>query len=213
MDAALRALFRDPIRHGADPAWAAEARMLAGRARRRRVAPFARRAAAALILVAVGAGAGAWLTAPVARHDVYGVGGSAVQAHEASLQAGLVPVMAGGMAAPDLGRLGYRPVGLGSKAAEWPGAVHFVYADPRGHRRLSLFVGAPNTARGGDGDFSFAREGRRATFTWSDGGLSFALVGEVGRAEMLRLAKAVHESLSRGPRQGAPAIRPAAQRM
>ncbi len=79
--------------------------------------------------------------------------------------------------------------------------VRFLYSD--GIRTLSLFESAaavspnlaplhPQTMRIGNRDAQYAEEGDVALLSWNDGTLYYTLVGELGRADIQRLAAAIN---------------------
>ncbi|MFC7333333.1 hypothetical protein [Rhodocista pekingensis] len=203
----LRALFgagegAGPVPRAAFEAWRRET---AGLARQvRPPSPFRRGGrvvlagalcAAALLAVAVLPG---WRAGPGGA-DFYGFSRSALEAHARTVAdaGGAIPAATGvlaGVRPPDLSPLGWRldrrrPVPLGDRAG-----LQFVYREAGGARHVSLIVGPP--AEAAEGTFSYMRQGSRTLFTWLDGELGYALVGDLGRGELLRLADAVHAGLS-----------------
>jgi anti-sigma factor RsiW len=75
------------------------------------------------------------------------------------------------------------------------GAVaQFMYQDVKG-QRLTLYVRTnPDDAR--ETAFRFAQEHNVGVFYWLDRKLGYALSGEIGKAELLRVATAVYRQLN-----------------
>lgn len=145
---------------------------------------------------------------PTKGEDFYQFSRSALLAHAETMTGGGSPVAAATgltwVRPPDLTPLGWRlerrrPVMIDDR----PG-LQFIYREGSSGRPVSLIVGRPGTA--GEGTFSYIRQGSRTLFTWLDGSLGYALVGDLSRGELLRLADAVHASL--GPVLGPSAPMP-----
>jgi anti-sigma factor RsiW len=68
-----------------------------------------------------------------------------------------------------------------------------MYQDANG-RRLTLYVSTDVYNR--DTAFRYAREGELHVFYWIDRTLGYALAGDMGKDEMLRIARAVYEQLN-----------------
>lgn len=94
---------------------------------------------------------------------------------------------------PHLGKLGYELIG----GRLLPGAsgpvAQFMYHDRAG-QRLTLYV-SNEQAQNKDTGFRFAREGPVNVFYWIDGRFGYALSGGIDKAELARVAGAVHEQL------------------
>jgi anti-sigma factor RsiW len=61
-------------------------------------------------------------------------------------------------------------------------------------QRLTLFVATNPDNR--ETAFRFAEENGASVFYWYDGPLGYALSGEIGRADLLPIARAVYDRLS-----------------
>ena len=68
-----------------------------------------------------------------------------------------------------------------------------MYQDANG-RRLTLYVSTDVQNR--ETAFRYVREGELHVFYWIDRTLGYALAGDVGKEEMLRIARAVYEQLN-----------------
>ena len=95
--------------------------------------------------------------------------------------------------APHLASLGFELLGgrllpeLGRPSAQ------FMYQDAGG-RRLTLYVSTAVENR--DTAFRYVREGDLHVFYWIDQTLGYALVGDIGKEEILRLARNVYEQFN-----------------
>ena len=176
-----------------------------GRGRRR----IGWRAAAGVALPAVGLGGG-WLLrgalpVPVGvpslarsatlAHRVYAVEirhPVEVAAEEAHLVAWLSKRLGQPLSVPDLSGFGFRLMGGRLLPGDAGPAAQFMYEDVTG-RRITCYI-MPNPA-GGETAFRYEQDGGLAAFAWLDGPLGFALVGDAGREEMLRLARAVYREI------------------
>lgn len=98
------------------------------------------------------------------------------------------------MKAPNLGSHGFDLVGGRLLAGESGPSAQLMYQDRRG-QRLTLYVKA-DRAKDGETAFRFAQEGRIGVFYWIDGGLGYALSGEIERAELLAVASTVYRQLN-----------------
>ena len=99
------------------------------------------------------------------------------------------------MQAPELSHLGFSLIGGRLLPAELnKPAAQFMYEDRQG-QRITLYLRgmAEPTA---ETAFRFADQGRVNTFYWVEGDWGYALSGELGRAQLLHLAHAIHSSLS-----------------
>lgn len=96
------------------------------------------------------------------------------------------------IAAPDLSALGWNLVGGRLLAAIDGPACQLMYEDRAG-RRITVYM-ARNPANR-ETAFLFRTEGQVRSFYWLDGPLGYALSGEIERAELMPLAKAVFDNL------------------
>lgn len=94
---------------------------------------------------------------------------------------------------PDLAALGWSLIGGRLLADGTQPAAQLMYED-RGGRRLTLFMRTESSL--GNTAFQFAERDRLATAYWIDQPLAYAIAGEVGRDDLLGLAKAVHAALT-----------------
>jgi len=95
---------------------------------------------------------------------------------------------------PHLGGIGYSLVGGRLLPGERGPVAQFMYQDGKG-QRLTLYVRV-NPDDSGETAFQFAQERRVGVFYWLDRKLGYALSGEVEKAELLRVANAVHRQLN-----------------
>jgi anti-sigma factor RsiW len=98
------------------------------------------------------------------------------------------------LTAPKLSQVGFDLVG-GRLLSNAQGPVaQFMYQDGRG-QRLTLYV---SRTRGEPRDtaFRFSQEDRVAVFYWVDGSFGYALSGEVGKDQLLRVADVVYAQLN-----------------
>jgi anti-sigma factor RsiW len=98
------------------------------------------------------------------------------------------------VSAPDLTQVGYHLVGGRLLPAGTKPAAQFMYENAQG-KRVTLYVrrnpgAVENTA------FRFAQVGRVHLFYWIDGPLGYALVGELDRNDLLKLANVVYRELN-----------------
>jgi anti-sigma factor RsiW len=168
-------------------------------------------AAAALLLIVGGAGSGWWLrdrsAAPVAAgpsfvadalsaHQVYAV----EVRHPVEVDAGQADHLVTWLSrrlgfqvtAPDLTGQGFELVGGRLLPASTGPAAQLMYQDASG-RRLTLYcrssVDPAETA------FRYARDGQLSALYWRDHGAAWALLGELPRDELLRVAHRVYQAL------------------
>jgi anti-sigma factor RsiW len=95
---------------------------------------------------------------------------------------------------PHLGDLGYALVGGRLLPDERGPAAQFMYQDAQG-QRLTLYVRvSPEDSR--ETAFRFAQEKNVGVFYWIDRKLGYALSGEIGKDELLRVATAVYRQLN-----------------
>lgn len=99
-----------------------------------------------------------------------------------------------GLKIPHLAAQGYTLVGGRLLPGERGPAAQFMYQDMKG-QRLTLYVRVSKEAREQTA-FRFAQENNVGVFYWLDGRLGYALSGETGRAELLRVADAVYRQLN-----------------
>ena len=96
--------------------------------------------------------------------------------------------------APHLSALGYELVGGRLLPGDQGPVAQFMYQDKNG-QRLTLYI---KTDAGADREtaFRFSQEGSVGVFYWIDRQLSYALSGEIGKTELLRVADAVYQKLN-----------------
>jgi anti-sigma factor RsiW len=203
-DAALRAAY-DPLLVEALPP-----RLHPGR---RKVAATLRRHAAVAALMMISGFAGWQLHAYVAaeRAQSFYLARVAAVAHavyspevrhpvevgadqEAHLVRWLSKRLGASLKIPHLAGLGYSLVGGRLLPGERGPAAQFMYQDIKG-QRLTLYVRAGGDTRAQTA-FRFAQENGVSVFYWLDGRLGYALSGETGREELLRVADAVYRQLN-----------------
>jgi anti-sigma factor RsiW len=95
---------------------------------------------------------------------------------------------------PELHQLGYELVGGRLLSGPQGPVAHFMFQDARG-QRLTLYV---SRTRGSPRDtaFRFSQEDRVSVFYWVDGNFGYALSGEIGREQLLRVADVVYKQLN-----------------
>jgi anti-sigma factor RsiW len=95
---------------------------------------------------------------------------------------------------PHLGPLGYELVGGRLLSGPQGPVAQFMYQDARG-QRLTLYV---SKTRGEPRDtaFRFSQEDRVSVFYWVDGNFGYALSGEIGREQLLKVADVVYKQLN-----------------
>ena len=113
---------------------------------------------------------------------------------EAHLVAWLSKRLGGSLKVPHLNALGYQLVGGRLLPGSQGPVAQFMYQEGNG-QRLTLYV------RVGAGDsketaFRYAQERGVSVFYWIDGRFGYALSGEIDKAELLRIAKAVYQQLN-----------------
>jgi len=94
--------------------------------------------------------------------------------------------------APDLGGFSFELVGGRLLPAAGGPAAQLMYQDAGG-RRLTLYT--RSTPEATPSAFRFEEHGGLRAFYWRDRGMAFALVGELPRDELLRLARATYGAL------------------
>ncbi|MBI4755486.1 MAG: anti-sigma factor [Betaproteobacteria bacterium] len=127
--------------------------------------------------------------APEVRHPVE-VGAD----QEAHLAAWLSKRLGATLRPPRLGEAGFDLVGGRLLPGDTGPVAQFMYQNARG-QRLTLYVrrDAPDS---GQTAFRHAQEGSVGVFWWIDGGMGYALSGELPRDELLRLANVAYHQLN-----------------
>ena len=169
-------------------------------------------AVAAVVLLALGAAGGwfgaHWFEPPPTRLDS-ALPREAVLAHRVfvvekrhpvevaanerdHLVAWLTKRMDAKVTAPDLSAIGWNLVGGRLLSALDGPACQLMYEDRTG-RRITLYM-ARNPANR-ETAFLFRNEGPVRSFYWLDGPLGYAISGEIDRAELMPIAKAVYDNL------------------
>ena len=97
--------------------------------------------------------------------------------------------------APDLTSLGLRLMGGRLLPAGTGPAAMLMYDDDAG-TRLTLYIKADEAAQTA---FEFAEEDSYSAFYWRDGGLGYAITGDIGRDTLLEVAQAVYHQLDPAP--------------
>lgn len=164
----------------------------------------------ALMLLAAGAGYGArgWLEArpvraafvetavgahsvfvPEVRHPV-----EVAASDEAHLVKWLTKRVGAPLKAPSLQQQGFALVGGRLLAERSVPAAQFMYENAQG-QRLTLYV--RRESRSDDSAFAFTSHGELSAFAWVDKPLAFALVGKLGREELLQVARTAYEQLQK----------------
>ncbi len=96
--------------------------------------------------------------------------------------------------APTLSPLGYDLVGGRLLSGPQGPVADFMYQDARG-QRLTLYIsrqkGEPR-----DTAFRFSQEDRVSVFYWVDGDFGYALSGEIGKQQLLKVADVVYKQLN-----------------
>lgn len=95
---------------------------------------------------------------------------------------------------PHLGSVGYELIGGRLLPGNQGPAAQFMYQDARG-LRLTLYL-SNKPADKGEAAFRYAQEGKVSVFYWIDNDMSYALSGEMGKADLLRIANAVYQGLN-----------------
>ena len=169
-------------------------------------------AVAAVVLLAVG-GAGGWFGAhwfepPPTRREV-ALTREAVLAHRVFVVEKRHPVevaanerdhlvtwlsrrMGAKVSAPDLSAIGWNLVGGRLLSAIDGPACQLMYEDRAGRRITVYMTRNPNNR---ETAFLFRTEGPVRSFYWLDGPLGYAISGEIDRAELMPIAKAVYDNL------------------
>ena len=95
---------------------------------------------------------------------------------------------------PHLSHVGYELMGGRLLPGNQGPAAQFMYQDARG-LRLTLYL-SNKPAEKGEAAFRYAQEGKVGVFYWIDEGMSYALSGEMEKADLLRVANAVYQNLN-----------------
>lgn len=95
---------------------------------------------------------------------------------------------------PHLAGAGYELMGGRLLPGNQGPAAQFMYQDARG-MRLTLYL-SNKPADKGEAAFRYAQEGKVSVFYWIDGDMSYALSGEIEKADLLRVANAVYQELN-----------------
>ena len=113
---------------------------------------------------------------------------------EAHLVAWLSKRLGTPLKVPRLDTLGYALVGGRLLPGDQGPVAQFMYQDGQG-QRLTLYV---RTSREPSREtaFRFAQDRNVRQFYWIDRGLSYALSGEIGKEDLLRIANAVYQHLN-----------------
>ncbi len=184
------------------------------RARRARLLPAMPAAAAGFALLALGLAGGWWLHGRVAppagqvpmaqeamnAHRVYAVEVrhpvEVAAAEHGHLVGWLSKRLGAPLRTPDLRSAGFDLVGGRLLPAGAGPAAQFMYQDGSG-QRLTLYLrdAGPATPTA----FRFASEGNAHAFYWTDSGLAYALVGEIGRDRLGAIADLVYRDLAAAP--------------
>ncbi|MGB0127947.1 MAG: anti-sigma factor, partial [Rhodocyclaceae bacterium] len=96
---------------------------------------------------------------------------------------------------PRLEEAGYRLMGGRLLPGESGEVAQFMYEN-EAKNRLTLYV-QPQSAQAADTTFRYARENGIDVFYWIDGRFGYALSGNTGREDMLRLATLVYRQQAR----------------
>ena len=134
----------------------------------------------------------AYLTfVPEVRHPVE------VQAvQEAHLVAWLSNRLGRPLRVPNLAPLGFQLMGGRLLPSETVPAAQFMYEDAHG-TRLTLYMRA-EAGKGGTG-FELIERAGVAGFRWFDGGFGYAVLAEMDRSRLLRVAEEVHRQMPAAP--------------
>ena len=102
--------------------------------------------------------------------------------------------LGGDLKAPHLIDLGYELVGGRLLPGDEGPVAQFMYQDKNG-QRLTLYVRTDASSER-ETAFRYSKEGSVGVFYWIDRRLSYALSGEIGKEELLRVANAVYRKLN-----------------
>lgn len=107
---------------------------------------------------------------------------------------------------PDLAPVGYRLIGGRSLPTAHGAGVQYMYEN-EAKRRLTLFVSVP---RGGqEAAFSYVQQNDISMFYWLEGSLAYALIGQVGRDDLMGIAQVVYRDFKNGAARRADPPHPA----
>ena len=95
---------------------------------------------------------------------------------------------------PHLSNAGYELMGGRLLPGNLGPVAQFMYQDARG-LRLTLYV-SNKMADKGEAAFRYMQEGKIGVFYWIDEGMSYALSGELEKADLLKVATAVYQELN-----------------
>lgn len=110
---------------------------------------------------------------------------------EAHLLAWLSKRLGHPLHAPKLSEAGYQLVGGRLLPGDAGSVAQFMYENAA-HTRLTLYV-RPKAAGNDETGFKYARENGVDVFYWIDGPFGYALAGNTGREDMLKLATLVYQ--------------------
>lgn len=96
--------------------------------------------------------------------------------------------------APKLSPLGYDLVGGRLLSGPQGPVAQFMYQDARG-QRLTLYI-SKQRGEPRDTAFRFSQEDRVSVFYWVDGNFGYALSGEIGKQQLLKVADVVYKQLN-----------------
>jgi anti-sigma factor RsiW len=113
---------------------------------------------------------------------------------EAQLVAWLSKRLGTPLKVPRLDPLGYALVGGRLLPGDQGPVAQFMYQDSQG-QRLTLYL-RTNREQTRETAFRFAQDGNIRQFYWIDRGLGYALSGEIGKEDLLRVATAVYQQLN-----------------
>lgn len=102
--------------------------------------------------------------------------------------------LGGALKVPHLTDLGYELVGGRLLPGDQGPVAQFMYQDKNG-QRLTLYIKTDSSAEQ-ETAFRFAQEGSVGVFYWIDRRLSYALSGEAGKEELLKVANAIYRKLN-----------------
>ncbi len=126
---------------------------------------------------------------PEVRHPV-----EVTAAQEQHLVGWLSKRLGAPLKAPHLSDVGYELVGGRLLPGDRGPVAQFMYQDKNG-QRLTLYV-KTEAGAGRETAFRFSQQGNVRVFYWIDRQLSYALSGEIGKPELLRVANAVYQKLN-----------------
>jgi anti-sigma factor RsiW len=113
---------------------------------------------------------------------------------EAHLAAWLSKRLGTTLKVPRLDAQGFSLVGGRLLPGDQGPVAQFMYQDARG-QRLTLYI-RTDMEQNRETAFRFAEEGSLRQFYWIDRGLGYALSGEIGKDDLLRVANAIYQHLN-----------------